>query len=105
MPCMSAGSAPSAADHDGSRWSEKAAAARAHWIFRCAVGATTISRPGRSRELVPRGREREGRLARAGRRDREEVGLRRRDELVEGGLLPASEADGAGHGCEARAPG
>jgi hypothetical protein len=41
-------------------------------------------------ELVPRGGQGEGRLARARRRNREEVGLRRLDELVEGGLLPAS---------------
>ena len=73
---MSAGSAPSAADQAGSRCSENAAAARAHCTFRCAVGATTISRAGRVRELVPRGRQGERRLAGAGRRDREEVGLR-----------------------------
>ena len=39
-------------------------------------------------ELVPRRGEREGRLAGAGRRNREEVGLSALDELVEGGLLP-----------------
>src|SRR3954447_19723299 len=46
MPCMSGARRPSAADHAGSRWSENADAARAHWSFRCAVGATTTSREG-----------------------------------------------------------
>ncbi len=44
---MSDGSDPSAADQDGSRCRENPAAARAHWCFRWAVGATTTSRDGR----------------------------------------------------------
>src|SRR5579875_1773736 len=45
---MSAGSAPSAAAHCGSRWTPKRAAAAAHWSLRWAVGATTTSRRGPS---------------------------------------------------------
>src|SRR5579875_1153245 len=48
MPCMSAGSAPSAAAHCGSRWTPNRAAAAAHWSLRWAVGATTTSRRGPS---------------------------------------------------------
>jgi hypothetical protein len=39
-------------------------------------------------KLVPSRRERKGRLAGAGRRNREEVRLFGLDELIEGGLLP-----------------
>ena len=84
-----------AGDHVGSRWSENAAAARAHWSFRCAVGATTISRPPAARQLVARGGQRERRLAGAGRRDREEVGRRGLDEAVE----RVSSARGGGGRC------
>ena len=49
------------------------------------------------RQLVPRRRQRERRLAGPGRGDREEVGPGRGDEAVEGGLLPGAETDGANH--------
>ena len=90
MPCMSAGSAPPAADHDGSRWSENAAAARAHWIFRCAVGATTISRPGRSASWCRAAVRAKVVLPAPGVATARKSGFGAADELVEGGLLPAS---------------
>ena len=97
IPCMSAGSAPSAGDHDGSRWSENARR-RARPLVLQVRGRRDDDEPGRPHaELVPRRRQREGRLAGAGRRDREEVALRRVDEAVEGGLLPAAEVNRACH--------
>ncbi len=50
-----------------------------------------------ARQLVPRGGQGERRLAGARRRDGEEIGCGRLDELVEGALLPGPEADGTGH--------
>ena len=50
---------------------------------------------GPARELVPGRSEREGRLPGPGRRDGEEVPVRRGHEAVEGGLLPVAEVDGA----------
>ena len=45
MPCMS-GASRTRDDHPGSRWRSRAAAARAHWNLRCAVGTTTTRRLG-----------------------------------------------------------
>ena len=43
MPCMS-GASRTRDDHPGSRWRSRAAAARAHWNLRWAVGTTTTRR-------------------------------------------------------------
>src|SRR3954447_6689569 len=50
------------------------------------------------RERVARRRQRKRRLSGSGRRDREEVLRVGRDEAVEGGLLPRSEANDTSHG-------
>ena len=92
---MSAGIAPSAGDHDGSRWSENAAAARAHCCFRCAVGATTTSRAGLAPSSCRRSREREGRLTGPGGGDREEVAFAARPRTGRG----RPSASGGGERC------
>lgn len=48
MPCTSAGSRAMAGDHSESKWSPNLSAADAHCVFKCAVGATTITRHRRS---------------------------------------------------------
>src|SRR5690242_11785979 len=49
---MSGGRAPSAGVHAGSRWSWRRDAARAHWTFRWAVGATMTTGAGRFASTV-----------------------------------------------------
>ena len=67
-------SCPCPAEYVGSIGMPARAAASAHWVLRCSVGATTVIRSTTRRaEQLGGDRQREGRLAGAGRRDREEV--------------------------------
>ena len=97
MPCMSEGNAPCAGVHPASRWRSRAAAARAHWNLRWAVGTTTIRRAGvrtRDRRAAVRARVV---LPAPGCGHGQEVGLGGALQLLEGGQLPRPEPDGPGH--------